>query len=209
MVIGVNTTLNHQVKKCSIAEHVYAKNAVTKRMPNAAVCVVWAVVGLVGLCGLFGLVSCDHKQQPNAAHQLQTSAEQPVFETVTLAGEQFTLQLAMDDDARFKGLSDVAEIPNDGGMMFVFPRSRELTFVMRKCLVPIDVIFFGPGGRIVAMHQMKMVPYDTPESKLVHYSSGWPAQIAIELRQGSIERLGLKIGQKIELPLARLKAEAS
>jgi uncharacterized membrane protein (UPF0127 family) len=59
------------------------------------------------------------------------------------------------------------------------------------------------------MHKMSTVPYDTPESQLEPYSSGWPAQFAIELRAGSIDRLQLKIGQKIELPLASLKARAS
>ena len=198
MAIVVNTFLTNTSTPASARKVVAAK-----RWHLLLTCVL---VGLVGLCGL---VSCDQKQQPSAAHQLQATSEAALFENIAIAGQKFTLQLALDDEARFRGLSDVKEIPEDGGMLFVFPRPRELTFVMRKCLVPIDLIYVGPGGRIVAMHKMSMVPYDTPESKLEQYSSGWPAQFAIELRQGSIDRLKLKIGQKIELPLASLKARAS
>lgn len=155
------------------------------------------------------LVGCEQKHQQTSEHQLQDSDETARFQSVTLNGEVFILQLALDADARFQGLSDVKEIPEDGGMLFVFPRPRELNFVMRKCLVPIDLIYIGPGGRVVSMHRMKTVPYDTPESQLEYYSSGWPAQFVIELREGSIDRLGVKIGQKIDLPLVSLKAEAS
>jgi len=130
------------------------------------------------------------------------------LQQVVIGDRTFNLELALDDDTRFQGLSDRKSIPKDGGMLFVFPQSRQLNFVMRRCLVPIDLIYLGPGGRIVSMHQMQVEPYDTPEHKLKYYSSGWPAQFAIELREGSINQLELKVGQKIELPLSELKAAA-
>lgn len=125
---------------------------------------------------------------------------------VMIGSKAYNLELAMDDTTRFQGLSDRKSIPRDGGMLFVFPQPRQLNFVMRRCLIPIDLIYLGPGGRIVSMHQMQIEPYDTPEHQLKYYSSGWPAQFAIELRQGSIDELDLKVGQKIELPLSDLKA---
>lgn len=162
------------------------------------------------LCMTSFLASCDKSNQPSTAqHQLQKTSEKARFQVVILAGEVFTLQVSDDDKARFQGLSDVPEIPQNGGMLFVFPKSRELNFVMRKCLVPIDLIYLGPGGRIVSMHHMHVVPYETPESQLKYYSSGWPSQFVIELKQGSIDRLKLEIGQKIDLPLAELKNKAT
>lgn len=155
------------------------------------------------------LGGCDQTPRQPLAHQLQATSDEAQFQQVTMNGQYFTLQLALDDDQRFEGLSDVKNIPEDGGMLFVFPAARELNFVMRKCLVPIDLIYLGPGGRIVSMHKMQVVPYDTPESQLKYYNSGWPAQFVIELREGSIDRLDLKIGHKIDLPLQSLKDKAS
>lgn len=136
------------------------------------------------------------------------STDQQGFETVELSGKKFVLELALDDDKRFQGLSDREEIPADGGMLFVFPESRQLNFVMRRCLVPIDLIFVDSGGRVVAMHAMEVEPYATPDQELKVYSSRFPAQFAIELAGGTLETLGLEQGDKVDLPLDRLKAQA-
>lgn len=150
---------------------------------------------LMAMLCVISLSGCDGKVQPKAGALLP----------VEIAGRTFHLELALDEDARFQGLSDRPSIDADGGMLFVFPRPRELNFVMRRCLVPIDLIYLGPGGRIVSMHTMQVVPYDTPEFQLKYYNSGWPAQFAVELKAGSIDELGLKTGQKIDLPLQALK----
>jgi uncharacterized membrane protein (UPF0127 family) len=125
---------------------------------------------------------------------------------VEIGGRTFNLELALTSESRYQGLSDRRQIPPDGGMLFVFPNARELTFVMRKCVVPIDLVYLGPGGHVVSMHRMKTQPYDTPPDELTPYHSGWPAQFAIELAGGTLDRLELKVGQKVRLPLSRLKA---
>jgi len=122
-----------------------------------------------------------------------------------LAGEAFTLKLALTQGERFRGLSGVEHIPADWGMLFVFPESRELAFVMRDCLVPIDVIFIDAGGRIVSMYEMKVEPANTPEHRLRRYRSVYPAMFVIELAGGRVRELGLKRGQKLDLPWERLK----
>ncbi len=127
---------------------------------------------------------------------------------VTLAGETFTLELAVDDDARYKGLSDRPSIDKHGGMLFGFRYERVRQFVMRRCLVDIDIAYLDERGRIVKTYTMKKEPYDTDEDDLKHYSSIKPALIAIELRAGTIKRLGLKVGQTVDLPIRALKRRA-
>lgn len=155
----------------------------------------WLVLGLAAAL----LVGCTPRGGDPAA---------PSMQRVTLAGRTFHLEVAADDDARYQGLSDRPSIPEDGGMLFVFPDAAVRTFVMRRCLVPIDIAFLGPRGRIVAMHAMQVEPYDTPESRLTRYSSHWPAQFAIELRGGTLAELGVELGQAVELPLEALQAVA-
>lgn len=124
---------------------------------------------------------------------------------VTLGGRLFELELARTPDARFQGLSDRPSMPDDRGMLFVFPHARPLVFVMRRCHFPIDVIFLSPNGRIVTMHEMQTEPLDTPEEALKPYPSRYPAQFVIELNGGMIRQLGLEPGQAIDLPLESLK----
>ncbi len=124
---------------------------------------------------------------------------------VQLDGRWFTLELALDGAARYQGLSDRDSIASDGGMLFVFENAAERTFVMRRCLVSLDILFLGPGGEIVSMAHMPREPYDRLDAQLTAYRSGWPAQFVIELAGGTLKQLSLKPGQKVKLPLTRLK----
>jgi uncharacterized membrane protein (UPF0127 family) len=139
------------------------------------------------------------------------SSPAPVDEktqAVSLNGHPFVLELAITPEARFQGLSDRKSIADDGGMLFVFPEAKIMQFVMRKCYVPIDIIFLGQGGRIVKMHEMTVVPYDTSEDDLHRYSSEWPAQYALEIKGGTLKSLALKEGDKIDLPYQSLTERA-
>ena len=108
-------------------------------------------------------------------------------------------------------------IPDDGGMLFVFPDDQVTIqrFWMGYCQVDMDIIFLDRQGRVTATHRMKMdQPRANDESeaeydaRLPRYSSGYPAQFAIELKAGSLDRLNVKVDERIELDLPRLKAMA-
>ncbi len=136
-------------------------------------------------------------------------------EQVIIAGELFQLEVASDDSTRTQGLMGHTEITSDGGMLFIFPTAQVRQFWMGYCLVDIDVMFLDPNGRVTAIHTMKVEdPRRENESELAYstrladYPSVYAAQFAIELRAGSIERLGVNVDDKIELDLTRLKAMA-
>lgn len=139
---------------------------------------------------LFFLVACE--SAPSAT------------QIAVIGGKNFTLELALDSATRFQGLSDRKSIDENGGMLFVFENAEVSQFVMRKCYVPIDILFLDASGRIVKMHEMTVEPYDTPEEKLKRYSSEWPTQFAIELRGGTLKKLTLKNGDRIDLPAREL-----
>ncbi|MFW5682713.1 MAG: DUF192 domain-containing protein [Phycisphaeraceae bacterium] len=136
------------------------------------------------------------------------ASEERATQRVEIDGEAFELKLALTVKQRYEGLSDVAEIPERGGMLFVFPDAARRSFVMRRCLVPIDIVFLDAGGRVVAMHEMEVEPYDTPNEELTPYPSRYPAQFAIELRGGWLDRLDVALGDRVDLPREELKARA-
>jgi len=110
-------------------------------------------------------------------------------------------------------LGGVTELPEFGGMLFAFPRSTMRAFVMRDCVIDIDIIFLDSAGRIVAMHHMPVEPpktaEETPlqyESRLKRYTSRFAAQYAIEIRGGALEKMNLEQGQMIELDTEYLKS---
>lgn len=127
---------------------------------------------------------------------------------VEIKGEVFKLELAMDQNSRVQGLSDRDFIAPDGGMLFVFPYEADRTFVMRRCLVPIDIMYLDPKGVVLNTHAMQIEPPGTPEQDLKGYRSEGKSALVIELAGGTVERLGVKKGDQIDLPILELKRRA-
>jgi hypothetical protein len=141
-------------------------------------------------------------------------AARPGFERVVIKESTFWLEAVTEDATRIKGLGGRESIPEDGGMLFVFPFSDPLAFVMRDCTFEIDIAFLDDAGRVVAMHTMKVEPRNPGESdsgyeaRLTRYPSRFPARFAVEVRGGTLERLGLQPGDLIALDVEGLKKRA-
>lgn len=146
----------------------------------------------------------------------RTPEAEPVpREKVVILDHTFRLELAADPISRAKGLSGRDEIATDGGMMFVYPRPRVLSYWMKDCAVDIDIAFVDPKGRVTATYTMPAErPRDKRESvasyeaRLRHYSSRRPAQFALEFHAGTIRTIGLKVGDVVPLEVQRLRAKA-
>jgi len=131
---------------------------------------------------------------------------EPDRQAVTIRGERFILEIADDKLERTTGLMHRASLPDNGGMLFIFPEAAERAFWMKNCLIDLDVIFLDPQGKVVRIHTMTVPdPSDVDPPK---YRSGAPAQFVIELNAGKAGQLGLKPGQTVDLPLATLKERA-
>ncbi len=175
-----------------------------------------------GRLALIGLILATLTLAPLGCSKEPQGSESANIESVKISGEWFQLELALDNETRFKGLSGRDHIEPDGGMLFVFPRATSQKFVMRDCLVDIDIIFLDPAGRITAMHHMPIEPPRDPETeplndrglnqdyedRLPKYPSRYAAQFVIELAGGTLERLNLSEGDLIELDRDGLKARA-
>ncbi|MBS0190433.1 MAG: DUF192 domain-containing protein [Phycisphaerales bacterium] len=127
---------------------------------------------------------------------------------VTIGGKVYTLDLALDQNARVKGLSGRESIPEAGGMVFVFPDSEvsRHEFVMRDCPNPIDIIFLDRSRRVTATHTMLPEPprkegedIAAYENRLKRYSSRFDAQYAIELKGGSLAKTPVKAGELVNV----------
>lgn len=120
--------------------------------------------------------------------------------TVAINDATFRVWLAQDFDPRWPGLVQeglmhvpTAEIADDQGMLFVFSDERVRGFWMRNTIAPLDIAFARFDGTIVAVWQM-------PPLTLELFSSIEPAMFALEVKQGTFGRLGIKEGDKLVYP---------
>jgi len=153
---------------------------------------------------------CDEAQEPKPAPAaVRPAQEGPLSVSVGLAGERWHLELVANAPSRHLGMGHRKRIPKGTGMLFSFLRAEPLAFVMRDCLVPIDIAYLDPQGRVVAIHTMAVEPPRRRgeslidyEERLPGYTSDAPAQFAIEVAGGSFAALGLAVGDVVEFDRA-------
>lgn len=181
-----------------------------RTMTRRVAALVLAMMTVTAVLTMGGLRGCDERTI-DVDHQ-----------RVRLDGRTYRLEIADTPEKRFKGLSGRTEIPENGGMLFIFPRDqvRVQQFVMRDCPIDIDIIYLDPSGRVVAKHEMKAEAPRGPgegqpgeinqayEDRLKRYSSRFPAQFVIEIKGGTLPKLKLEEGDRVDLPLEELKARA-
>jgi len=153
---------------------------------------------LLAFCLLL-LSSCkkESSDRGDDSRQLPLPDEQLPTQTLTLAGQAFTVELAFTCQSREQGLMFRKELDPNSGMLFVFDHLRVRSFYMANCLIDLDVIFLDATGQIVKIATM---PAPQPGAPLANYSSDQPIKYALELPAGTAERLSLKVGQIISLP---------
>jgi uncharacterized membrane protein (UPF0127 family) len=161
---------------------------------------------IVSSVALASILGCEP-----ANHPVDGGTEQ-----VTLGDRSFTLELAMAPASRTRGLGGRNVVPDDEGMLFVFPDAELRSFWMYDCLTAIDIAFVDPIGYVTAIHTM---PAEPPRreaesdvayrERLPGYSSRYRAQFAVELAPGMFESLGIREGDRLPIPADRLKTLAA
>lgn len=85
-------------------------------------------------------------------------------------------------------------LPADRGMLFVFPEKRVVSMWMKDTLIPLDMLFLGPGGQV-----LKIAGMTEPNSTAI-ISSGVPVHGVLELAGGAVARLGIRDGDRVVHP---------
>ena len=81
-------------------------------------------------------------------------------------------------------------MPRSVGMDFPMSPPRPASFWMENTILPLDLVFIGPDGRVVS------VGHGKPFARDLIDSGGITARV-IELNAGEAARIGLKPGDKV------------
>ncbi|MCE5278718.1 MAG: DUF192 domain-containing protein [Planctomycetaceae bacterium] len=136
------------------------------------------------------LAGCSHPSRPAAAPNAQGGP------TASVNGHTWHLELARTYEQRYQGLSGRTSLSDDAGMLFIYENPQVLEFCMRGCFIDLDIAFLDEQGVVVSMHTMKAEPDRVGR---VAYSSGQPAQYALEVAAGSLARHNVAVGQQIHI----------
>ena len=109
---------------------------------------------------------------------------------------QLLVEVADEPSEQQQGLMFRRNISEGGGMLFVFPEPRMLSFWMKNTLIPLDVIFFDSQGMFVS--SQRMVPCSSDPCSL--YNSDSPARYALEVPAGYVEEHGVGAKWQLRFP---------
>ena len=118
-------------------------------------------------------------------------------ETLTIvtrdgARHRFRVEMAVRPEEQMIGMMFRTAMEPDEGMLFDWGAPRESAMWMRNTLIPLDMLFIAADGRIHRIHERAV-----PQSLAVIDSRG-PVRATLELPGGTAERLGLRVGDRVE-----------
>ncbi|TVP83871.1 MAG: DUF192 domain-containing protein [Thioalkalivibrio sp.] len=114
----------------------------------------------------------------------------PVRE-LPIADRTLTVEIADTPEAMARGLMFREYLPEDHGMLFVWPGDQAVGMWMKNTLIPLSVAFIDREYRIRNIARME------PRSLRVHASEG-PVRYALEVNRGWFERHGVAPGMRID-----------
>jgi uncharacterized protein len=98
-----------------------------------------------------------------------------------------TAEVADTPAAREVGLMHRPAMPENQGMLFVFPADGRQCMWMKDTLIPLSVAFIDAQGHIVNIADMQ------PHSREIHCSAG-PVRYALEMNRGWFQRRAVQAG---------------
>jgi uncharacterized protein len=123
------------------------------------------------------------------------AADLDTLEIVSKTGVHvFSLELAVTDEQRARGLMERRSLPEGRGMLFKFEPDQVIQMWMHNTYISLDMIFIRSDGRIV-----RIAENTTPLSDNI-ISSGAAARGVLEVIAGTARKLGIAAGDRVAHP---------
>jgi len=104
---------------------------------------------------------------------------------------KFTVEVARSQEEQAQGLMNRQSLAPDRGMIFPYDPPQQVAFWMKNTLIPLDMVFIGPDGKI------GRIAANTTPMSLDPVPSVDPVSAVLEIAGGRAAELGLKEGDKV------------
>ncbi len=110
---------------------------------------------------------------------------------LVVGNQRIRVEVAATGADRRLGLMHRESLPEDHGMLFIFPVEKLRSFWMKNTPLPLSIAFADSGGKIV--HIADLEPHSTDPVWSVR-----PAKLALEMNRGWFARRGVFVGDAIQ-----------
>ena len=109
--------------------------------------------------------------------------------------KEIAVEIADTNDERAVGLMGRTSLPEDAGMLFVYPEPTQGGYWMKNTLIPLSIAFYDTNGAILRI--LDMEPCRRDPCRVYDPRVGYAG--ALEVNQGAFERWGVREGDRLEL----------
>jgi hypothetical protein len=102
--------------------------------------------------------------------------------------EEVIAEIAASQKEIMTGMMMRTDVPENEGMLFVFPSAEPRAFWMKNCLIPLSCAYIGPDGVIAEtheMHPMDIKPIQSTSDRI---------QFVLEMKEGWFKRHNIGAG---------------
>ncbi|MEO3703569.1 DUF192 domain-containing protein [Trichormus azollae] len=110
-------------------------------------------------------------------------------------GTKIKLEVAQTPEEQMMGLMYRSALPDNCGMLFIFPSAQPVQFWMKNVPLPLDMVFLDKG--VVKYIQTAAPPCN--RNPCATYGPNVPIDQVIELRAGRATELGLQAGDQVKM----------
>jgi len=121
---------------------------------------------------------------------------------MTIKGKEHTVEVAQSEEQIMRGLMFREKMRDDHGMLFCMPTLAVTNFWMKNTLIPLDIIFLDENMKVLQVDHRR--PLDETGS-----GPTTPTLYVIELNLGMADKLGLKVGDVVEIPKQYVRKPAT
>jgi uncharacterized membrane protein (UPF0127 family) len=111
--------------------------------------------------------------------------------TLSIGGQTLNAEVASTEADRATGLMHRRMLPENRGMLFVFPEIAMHAMWMMNTFVPLSVAFIDKDGVIINIEDMQPQTTDS-------HGAARAAKYALEMNQGWFRKRGIKAGDKVQ-----------
>ena len=147
-----------------------------------------SLVGKSALLALFLLLALT----VSSLADVQFTRDTMRLVTADKAVHELTVELAVDPAQREQGLMFRTSMAPDHGMLFDFGETRRVMMWMKNTHLPLDMLFIDNRGIVRTIHE-DAVPF----SEAI-IDSGEPVAFVLELNAGTVKRLNVSPGDRLE-----------
>lgn len=149
----------------------------------------------MGLALLLPIAACQPSSSSAVTIERSPAGLDQIPLTITSTRGQthrFVVEVARTPEEQARGLMERQSLAPDRGMLFPYQTPQPVAFWMKNTLIPLDMIFIAPGGRILRIEA------NTVPLSLELVGSGEAVEAVLELAGGRSAELGVAAGDRVE-----------